>query len=111
MPVVNGGTGISTIADGEFLYATGANVVGKTGATNVDGQLNVGREFYGGGGPRDVNISASAGGTPDQTDLGFLGIYGARVSTGITQAALNTFNIFDCTAPTTEKLDSPSNST
>lgn len=47
LPVANGGTGLSTIADGEFLYATGANTIGKTGATNVDGQLFIGNSVTG----------------------------------------------------------------
>ena len=47
LPVINGGTGLSTIADGEFLYATGANTIGKTGATNVDGQLFIGNSATG----------------------------------------------------------------
>ena len=47
LPVANGGTGFSTIADGEFLYATGANTIGKTGATNIDGQLFIGNSATG----------------------------------------------------------------
>jgi hypothetical protein len=63
--------------------------------TNVDGQLNVGRGFYGGGGIHDVNISSSADGTGDVTDLGFYGIYNAHTSIGIKQGGNNLFGIRD----------------
>ena len=89
LPVVNGGTGISTIADGEFLYATGANTIGKTGATNVDGQLFIGNSATG----RASLVTLTAGAGMTITNGPGTITLDASVSAVTSNIDMNTFNI------------------
>ena len=46
-PVINGGTGLSTIAKGAMLYASAANTIAATAAMSTNGQLLIGNATTG----------------------------------------------------------------
>ena len=89
LPVVNGGTGLNTIAKGSVLYGSATGTIAATTAIAADGQLLIGNSSS--GVPSVATLTAGAGVTITNTPGAIT--LAAAFSSATTNIDLSTYNI------------------